>query len=124
MDIVCFRGIGLFYQRQAMVFPRRNLLTVLKRILNLIHELGVDMIHYNTCTVSQRYDTLHVLYCTDPDPYLHGSVPPPPPKKSSGVVKYHLRLEMKEPFIWHSNWQVICPVHLTKMEHQQGICLN
>ena len=38
--------------------------------------------------------------------------------QSSGVVQYHLPLEIKETFKWYSNWQGICPVHLTKMEHQ------
>ena len=41
--------------------------------------------------------------------------------QNAGVVQYHLPLEMKESFNWYSNWQVICPVHLTKMEHQQGM---
>ena len=37
------------------------------------------------------------------------------------VVQYHLPLEMKESFYWYSNWQVICPVQVTKMEHQHGM---
>ena len=39
--------------------------------------------------------------------------------QNSGVVQYHLPIKMKEPFNWYSNWQVICPVYLTKVEHQQ-----
>ena len=41
--------------------------------------------------------------------------------QNAGVVQYHLPLEIKESFNWYSNWQVVCPVHLTKMEHQQGM---
>ena len=29
----------------------------------MTHEFEADMIHHITCTVSERYDTLHVLYC-------------------------------------------------------------
>ena len=42
--------------------------------------------------------------------------------QNSGVVQYDLPLKMKESFDLYSNWQLICPLHLTKMEHQQGLC--
>ena len=32
----------------------------------MTHKFWADMIHYITCTVSERYDTLHVLYGTNP----------------------------------------------------------
>ena len=41
--------------------------------------------------------------------------------QNSGVVPYHLPLEMNESFNWYANSQVMCPVHLAKTEHQQGM---
>ena len=41
--------------------------------------------------------------------------------QNRGVQNYHLPLDMQEPFRWYSNWQVLCPVHLKKVETHQGM---
>ena len=45
-----------------------------------------------------------------------------PGYQNASVVHYHLHLKMKESFDGYSNWQVLCPLHLTKMEGESLHC--
>ena len=102
MDVVCFRGMSFFEQRQDIDFPQPSLSSVeyLEKDIQFDHEIRAHMIHYNTFTVSEKYVTLHVLYCTNPAIHLPTFVhtlshifyidcihtcmlvlPPPPPPK-------------------------------------------